>query len=53
MPKKIWNMKTIAVAPWAALSVPIESRIDAIMKQTESPVAEIINSARRPKRSTV
>ena len=53
MPKNIWNMNTIAVAPYAALSVPMESSIDAMMKHTERPVAEIIRSARRPKRSTV
>ena len=53
IPRKIWNIKTVAVAPYAALSVPIESSIDAMMKHTERPVAEIIRSARRPKRSTV
>ena len=46
-------MKTIAVAPYAALRVPMESNIDAMMKQIERPVADVIKRTRLPKRSTV
>ena len=53
MPRNIWKMKTIAVAPYAAPFVPMDSKTDASMKHTDSPEAEVMSRARRPKRSTV
>jgi len=53
IPRKIWKIKTIAVAPNAAGLLPVESRMAAMMKHVESPVADIINKGRLPNRSTV
>ena len=46
-------MKTIAVAPKAADLDPVERSAAAMIKQSDSPAAEIINKGRLPKRSTV
>lgn len=53
IPKNIWNIKTIAVAPKAADWVPVESSMAVIVKQRDWPVAGTIRRGRRPKRSTV
>lgn len=53
IPRKIWNTKTMAVAPYAADFVPTLSKTAASRKQVESPVAENMSNTRRPKRSTV
>ena len=47
------TINTMAVAAKAAGLVPIDSKIEARMKQVERPAADIINSGQRPKRSTV
>lgn len=53
IPKKIWNMNTMAVAPNAADWLPVERRIAVMAKQRAWPEAEIMRRGRRPKRSTV
>lgn len=46
-------MKTIAVAPKAVGLVPMLNKMDAKMKQSDNPVADIIRRGRRPYLSTV
>lgn len=53
IPRNIWTTNTIAVAPYAADLDPVDKSIDARMKQTDKPLADIISKGRRPKRSTV
>jgi hypothetical protein len=48
MPRKIWKMNTMAVAPYAAGFVPVDRRIAARMKHSDKPAAENMSSGRRP-----
>lgn len=53
IPRKIWNMNTMAVAPNAAPCVPVESSAAARIKHNDRPAADIMRRARRPYLSTV
>ena len=48
MPRKIWNRKTIAVAPYAVPKVPTLNRMTASEKHMQSPLAENISKGRLP-----